>query len=46
MALIGGDIYKLAAIPRNTPCVIVAILNDAPQRHRLGVDHPHPVQRQ
>ena len=29
MVLIGGDIYKLAAIPRNTPCVIVAILNDA-----------------
>jgi hypothetical protein len=29
MTLIGGDIWKLAGIPRNTPCTVVAILNDA-----------------
>jgi hypothetical protein len=29
MTIVGGSVNKLAAIPRNTPCTVVAILNDA-----------------
>lgn len=29
LTIIGGDVYKLATIPRGTPCTVVAILNDA-----------------
>lgn len=29
MTITGGDVFKLAGIPRNTLCTIVAILNDA-----------------
>jgi cyanophycinase-like exopeptidase len=29
MTLTGGDLFKLATMPRNTPCTIVAVLRDA-----------------
>lgn len=29
VTIIGGDVYKLSSVPRNTPCTVVAVLNDA-----------------
>jgi hypothetical protein len=36
MTIHSGDCYKLSAMPKNTPCVIVAILNDAANKLLAG----------
>jgi len=36
MTIHGGDVYKLAALPKNTPCTIVAVLNDAVNKAGVG----------